>query len=295
MSILCIGQAVYDLTFPLDSFIQENQKYRIQQRLSCMGGPAANASYLCALWGIETSLIARVGNDLFGKEIIQELSSVGVSTTSIYMDKLHSTSISCILSNKQNGSRTIINTPLPNEQFPITWPTQTPNVLLLDGHEKEASLEALQKYPQATSILDAGTYKPEIMELINRVDYLVCSQDFAYQYSGISISIDQEETWYKTFERLESINPNHIVITLGEHGALYKEHNKIYRIPAYPADTIDTTGAGDIFHGAFAYGLHSDLSLKEIIELSTLAAGISVETLGGQPSIPKLDKVKSKL
>ncbi len=294
MSILCVGQAVYDITLPVDTAIIENQKYRIYHRLTCMGGPAGNAAYLCGLWNIDTFLIARIGNDGFGKEILDTLKKANVSTSSMYVNPNGSTSISCIISNTINGNRTILNTPLPEVSFPLQLPKQSPKVILFDGHEKNISLEIIKSYPDAQLILDAGTYKEEILEIIQAVNYLVCSQDFTYQYTNIHIDLNDINTWIDTFTKLEEINSHTIVITLGEQGALYKEGSIIHHIPAFHANTVDTTGAGDIFHGAFAYAIHEGYSLKDSILLASLTASISVETLGGQPSIPSFHTVKEK-
>ncbi|GCF94968.1 ribokinase [Enterococcus florum] len=290
MSILCIGQAVYDLTFPTDSTIVENQKYRIFDRHECMGAPAANAAYLCGLWGIHTSLIARIGDDLFGKEIVQTLQSAGVDTTGIRYEEQQKTSISCIMVNKKNGNRTILNAPLKETDFHPVWP-ESPKVILLDGHEQAISLEALRRFPKACSIMDAGSFKPELTELFQQVDFLVCSQDFAYQYTQIVIDLQEVSTLEATFDALEKLNSKQIVITLGEQGSVYKQAGKIVHIPAFPTKPVDTTGAGDIFHGAFAYGLHQDDSIEKIIVSASAAAALSVEKLGGQTAVPEKEKV----
>lgn len=294
MSILSIGQAVYDITFSADTPIVENQKYRIPERLECMGGPAANAAYLCALWGKETSLIARIGEDLFGQKIISQLEDAGVDTASLRIDNQLTTSISCIIVNQQNGNRTILNNPLPQGDFEINWPVHSPNVILIDGHEKESSSKAIQTYPQAITLMDAGTFKPELLDIIEAVDYLVCSKDFAYQYSGVTIDINDRKSWQDTFSKLEEINSNTIVVTLGNDGSIYKKGENIYHISAFRTNTIDTTGAGDIFHGAFAYCLDSNYSLEDTILISSLTSSISVETLGGQISIPSIKNVRSR-
>ncbi len=294
MSILCIGQAVYDITFPIDKPIVENQKYRIPERIECMGGPAANAAYLCALWGSKTSLISRIGNDLFGKKILEQLENTGVDTTSLKVDDQLATSISSIIVNQENGHRTILNTPLPLENYEPDWSVHSPDVILMDGYEKACALQAFQKYPKAITLMDAGTFKPELLDIIEAVDYLVCSKDFAYQYSGITIDMSHKETWRDTFSKLEKINPNTIVITLGSDGSIYKKEDTIYHIPAFHADTMDTTGAGDIFHGAFAYCLENHFSLKDTVRIASLTASISVETLGGQLSIPSLESVRNR-
>lgn len=291
--ILCIGQAVYDITYPVDNFPIENQKYRIYEHLECMGAPAANAAYLCALWDCDTYLIARVGHDLYGKQILKELNEANVQTSSMLIDAKNTTSLSCIIANSTNGSRTILNSPMVYQELPVHLPDLSFAVLLLDGHEIEISIRALQHYPAAISILDAGTYKEEILPLIHAVDYLVCSQDFAQQYTKQHLNIDDREQVYQIFSRLEQINSHTIVITLGDQGVVYKEGGELYHIPAFPANTVDTTGAGDIFHGAFAYGMAMGYSLHQTIQLAALTSSISVETLGGKTSIPKLNTVLS--
>ncbi|MGM0216628.1 carbohydrate kinase family protein [Enterococcus sp. AZ109] len=295
MSILCIGQAVYDITFPTEDAIVENQKYQVYDRYECMGAPAANAAYLCGLWGIETSLIARVGNDLFGKEILRTLAAVGVNTNDVRQEPHQKTSLSCIVVNKINGDRTIWNAPLQETEFSPDWPHDPPKVILVDGHERNISLEALQKYPKATSLVDAGSYKPELDTLFQTVDYLVCSEVFAFQYSGISLDINEPQTIEAVFTKLEDLNPNQIVVTLGERGSVFKQDGTIHHVPAFPTKPVDTTGAGDIFHGAFAYGLHQGKDLRDIVLFASATAALSVERMGGQTSIPTLKEVETFL
>ena len=293
MSILCVGQAVYDLTFPVNEPLVENQKYRIPDRHECMGAPAANAAYLCGSWGAETTLIARVGEDLFGQEIVRTLTAGGVDAASIYRDHAQATSISCILVNQQNGHRTILNSPMREQRFPIVWPDKEPQVLLVDGHELSAALEVLKKYPAALSIMDAGTYKPELAELVQVVDYLVCSEDFAYQATGITIQLDDPDQIKEVFRQLQTLNGNQLVITIGDQGCLWQEQEIIHHVPAFKVAPVDTTGAGDIFHGAFAFCLEQKRSLKETITFSSAASALSVQKIGGQTSIPTLAEVRS--
>lgn len=292
MSILCIGQAVYDLTFPIENTLIENQKYRIHNRHACMGAPAANAAYLTSSWRTGTSLIARVGDDLFGQEIIGTLKTGGVDTSLIHIEKDQPSSISCIAVNKLNGHRTILNAPMIENPFSIKWPKKAPNVILVDGHELEAALASLKKYPEALSIMDAGTFKPELLELIGSVDYLVCSEDFAFQYTGIQLQPEKDVEVAEVFAKMKEINSNHLVITIGDKGCLYEKNGEIRHYPAFSVKPIDTTGAGDIFHGAFAYGLEKNYPLEQIIELASAASALSVQRIGGQTSIPTLKNVQ---
>lgn len=295
MSILCIGQCAYDITFPIHTPLVENQKYRIYDKFECAGAPAANASILCAMWEEKAQLISRLGNDFYGKEILHILEANGVDTSYICMDEEFSTPISAIISNSSNGTRTIFNCPGRQRELAFQYPCNEVDVILVDGHEIQASLIALHDYKGVPSIMDAGTYKEETKELAQRVDYLVCSQDFARQYTGLEIDVEDKETWKRSFKLLHELNPNHIVITLGEDGLLYEEQGVLHHLPAYNVEAVDTTGAGDIFHGAFAYCIKKGYEVKDALIICSATSAISVQTLGGQTSIPTKDEVNEFL
>lgn len=291
--VLCIGQSVYDMTYKVNEEIIENKKYRIYEKIECMGGPATNAAYLNALWGNNVYLISRVGKDFFGKEIIEELEKVGVNTDYMKKDG-DKTSVSTIISNVENGNRTIFNCPLKNTCEEFEFPENI-DTILVDGHEKESSIKAIELYPNAKTIIDAGTYKEHLVDLIEKVDYLICSEDFAKQYTKIEKDYLDIEIAKKVFSKLGELNKNNIVVTLGEKGLMYETDGKINYMPAFKVKAIDTTGAGDIFHGAFAYCVANRYSFEESLKISSMASAISVETMGGQISIPRIEIVKSKL
>lgn len=110
-SIFCIGQSAYDITIPLDGAICENQKYRVTQKEECGGGPAFNAAYLCAMWGEKVELISRIGNDTYGKRLLEIAAQAGIGTNYLIKDDEIETPHSYIFSNQENGSRTLFNFP----------------------------------------------------------------------------------------------------------------------------------------------------------------------------------------
>ena len=108
MKALCVGHATYDITLPTNEFPVENKKMRIKKQVACGGGPACNASYLLAKWGIDTTFAGIVGDDYYGNNIISELEKVGVNTKYVEKNKDIQTDSSYIIANLSNGSRTII-------------------------------------------------------------------------------------------------------------------------------------------------------------------------------------------
>lgn len=292
--ILCVGHSAYDITYLLSDFPKENQKYKAEDRMMTGGGPSGNAAYLLAKYGEEVSYITSLGLDEYARIILEEFQKVGVDTKHILQDAKFTTPCSLILANRQNGSRTIINYRNQNviEDISLNYET-SPEIILFDGHEMEFAKKVLQEFPNAIKVLDAGTYKESTKFLGAIVDYLVCSEDFAKAYCKRDVIL--EEDFAQVLDELKKLNSNQIIVTLGERGVILEKEGKVQHFKAFPAKAIDTTGAGDIFHGAFVYGLSQGFSLEQNIVFSSACAALSVEKIGGRTSIPELAEVYEKI
>lgn len=293
--ILCIGQSVLDITVPLDGPIEQNVKYHILNKFCCGGGPAFNSACLCGKWNAPTGFLTQIGKDENGKYLKKVLEEGNVLPDYIIENADMQTPYSYIFTNSQTGDRTLCNFPAKTENTDFDFPDDDVSVILSDGHEPELSLQAIRKYSDAVSIVDAGGYRESTMAVARASDYLVCSEYFASQHTGRKIHPDDWGTCLEVFSEIEKINGRHVVITLGDKGLLYKDGKEVRHLPAFPVKAVDTTGAGDIFHGAFAYGIFMDMPYLDILKLSSMASAAACETLGGNTSIPELDTVKKRL
>lgn len=295
MDVLCIGHAAYDVVLPLPQFPEEDVKYVLEEKNECGGGPGANAAYLLAKWGVPAGFMGQLGQDVYGERIVQELTEVGINLNLLQINDDKPTPFSAILVNRQNGSRTILNVrkpPKPLDNFDQLTPELKPRVILMDGHELGASLKALEMYPQAISILDAGSLKPSTLELAGKVDFLITSQSFAMKYCQTE-SLDNDIAAIACLHELQSLGKAQVVVTLGKRGLIYLADEESFRLPAYPVKAVDTTGAGDVFHGAFAFGLLKGFRLMDNLQFSSAAAALSVQHSGARTSIPELEQVQS--
>lgn len=289
--VLCIGHSAYDITLPVESFPIENKKYDIKDVCECGGGPAGNAAFLISKWGLNCAYAGCIGNDTYGLKIKEELEDVGVNLEYLIVDENYDTPFSFILANNENGSRTLFNHDNKGKKTKtISFKDQKVDTILVDGHELEASIEALKKYPDAVSILDGGSFNNRTETLAKMVDYLVCSEDFAKQYTGID-ELELEENRAKVFGKLSILNNKNIIVTLGAKGSLYEQDGEILHQSTYKVNSIDSTGAGDIFHGAFAYGITQSYDVIKTIKISSIAAALSVEKIGGRVAIPSIERV----
>lgn len=289
MKILVIGHAAYDITMAVDSFPKENTKNRIDNRVECGGGPAGNAAYLLGKWGMEVYFAGVVGNDEYGKRIKEEFESVNVNTKYLEFSNEYSTTNSFIVVNRENGSRTSFahrNKKMAMKEIELDF---EPDIILFDGQEVEMTNKLLDRYPNAISIIDAGRPTDDIIKLAKRVNYLVCSKEFSENVSNIKINNDED--YLKVYNYMKNEFNNEVIITLEEKGCLYSYEGKIKIMPSLKVKAIDTTGAGDIFHGAFTYCIANNFSLEKTLKISNLTGALSVTKIGSKNSIPEKEDI----
>lgn len=290
MKILCIGHAAYDITTPVEDYPKENTKNRVHSRIECGGGPAGNAAYLLGKWGVETYFAGIVGDDLYGNRIKEEYNVVGVNSDYLQISNKHTTTSSYIIANRANGSRTILTYRPSDMKMEDVNINIKPDIILLDGQESVISEKVLRENPNAISIIDAGRDRKEIRDLCKMVTYVVCSKEFAELVSGISIY--ENDSLDYAFKKLEEEFNTTIIITLEATGCAYRNKEGIVEIvPSVKVKSIDSTGAGDIFHGAFTYGISQNWSLPDILRFSNITGAMSVTRIGGRNSIFELNEI----
>ena len=292
MKILCIGHSSWDMTVPVDDYPIENTKYRFSEKYSAGGGPASNAAYLLGKWGIETVIATTIGSDDFGTKIKKEFQDIKVNTEYIETNYEKETSFSFILINKKNGSRTVFNVATEHPALKKLNYDFTPDIIFTDGHDYGATQNAKSKYQNAISVIDAGRITPELLELCKYIKYIVCSKGFAETVTGMKFDFNNPQSLVNIYTKLQNKYPNSkLTITLEEHGCLYTSGNEIKIMPGLKLTPVDTTGAGDIFHGAFTYGLANGFDMDKIVTFANIAAGLSVTKMGSRLSIPSLSEV----
>lgn len=295
MTILSIGRTSYDITCPVDEYPIEGTKYLLNEKIESGGGTASIVSYLLGKWG-ETSYFAGViGSDDYGSKIKKELEQVMVKTELMEVSYEVGTPVSVILVNKKNGTRTrfdIVSNTQPNlKKYDYSI---RPDVIFSDGKEYSATINALNKFPKAISIVDAGRVNRDLLELCKFVKYIVCSKGFAETVSGLKIDYNNSASLVNVYKKLKLKYPNNeIVVTLENMGAMYTVNGEIRIMPGIKTQVVDPSGAGDIFHGAFAYCMANGFDMEKAITYSNIAAGLSVGKMGASPSIPMLKEVIS--
>jgi len=295
MTILSIGKASYDITCPVEEYPIEGTKYLLNEKIEAGGGVAANVAYLLGKWGEISYFAGVVGSDDYGTKIKKDLEQVTVKTELMEVSYEVGTPVSVVLVNKKNGSRTrfdIVSTTQPNlKKYDYSI---RPDVIFSDGKEYSATINALNKFPQAISIVDAGRVNRDLLELCKFVKYIVCSKGFAETVSGLKIDYNNSASLVNVYKKLKDKYPNNeIIITLENMGAMYTVNGEIRVMPGIKTQVVDPSGAGDIFHGAFVYCIANGFDMEKAITYSNITAGLSLSKMGGSTSIPTLKEVIS--
>ena len=288
MKILCLGLVDYDITLPLENYPEENTKNRLTKQIECGGGQTANAACLLAKYGEEVYISGLIGNDLYGKNIINEFNSFNVNTKYLQMSDDINTSVSHILVNLQNGSRTTLTVKEPHKMNNMDIDLK-PDIILIDGQEEDMARKVLKENPEAIKIIDAGSYRQPIISLCSSCDLIIASMDYLEGFYDKKIKTEEElKDAYMT---MKAYYDKELVVTLGSLGSIGFIDGEAKIVPSLKVKATDSTGAGDIFHGAFIYGLIHGMSLKDNLRFSNIAGALSVDKIGARNSFPELSEV----
>ncbi len=291
MIVLCIGHASMDISMYTYGFPKENEKYRLKEMIESPGGPALTASLLLGKWGVNTYYEGLIGKDEEGLKILKSLKENNVKTDYVQVDENVQTTKTFIIINKNNASRTLFNKLDDYNEKPNKEITITPDIILMDAEHYELSKDAITKFPNAIKVIDAGKLTKSTILLAKVSDYIICSKEFAEITTKIKIDYNNPSTLKNILNKMNEIYNGQVIITSEEKGCLYKLDNKIKLMSALKVKAVDTTGAGDIFHGAFVYGLSKNLPLEKCLKIANIAAGLSVKKQGSAISIPEVEEV----
>ncbi len=290
IDVLCVGAGTYDLIYSVDRDPQPDEKIRAQSFAGCGGGPAANAAITVSHLGLQAGFVGYLGRDIFGNAHFEELLEAGVLTNLIARGE-HPSALSVVMV-KPDGSRSLVNYRKP-ESFlaagSVDFKHVDAKVILFDGHEPHISppLAGLARQQGIITLLDAGSIHSGTEELASLVDYLVCSEKFVLGFTG-------QKDEYKALEKLAPYAPN-VVITVGDRGLVWKNKEESGQLEPYKVTAVDTTGAGDVFHGALAACLAEERDWLESLSYASAAGALCCTKIGARLGIPTKIEVEGLL
>ena len=267
--------------------IPVDDKVETLANLTQGGGPAATATFAAARLGAKTAFIGATGDDERGRSILTGLRDGGVNTDAIAIRSGTESPAAFCWTEKSTGHRSIVWTrggvkPLSPEETDFTM-IKSAKILHLDGHQTATALHAAQiaRKNGVTVSIDAGTIVPDIEKLLALADIVIASEKFAERLTG---DVNPE----KSVRKLFCGNCRFAAVTMGIHGSIGFDGRTIFEKPAFKVKVVDTTGAGDVFHGAFAYRYLNGGNWSECLCFAAAVAALKCTGFGGRTGIPTL-------
>ena len=285
--VVGVGYCAVDYLGIVPRYADLDTKMEMSPFIKQGGGPAATAMVTVARLGGRASYVGKVGDDDFGRFMLDQLALEGVDTSQVGIEPGAESQFAFIVVDGETGKRTIYWT---RSGVPSLRPDEvkrehilSAKVLLVDGHDIQAAIEAAGWANEAgiPVVYDAGTARENTDLQFERTNYLAASRLFASAFTGEN---DPEKAARAMLGGRRKLS----AVTLGDEGCVYATSDGLFHQPAFKVDTVDTTGAGDVFHGALAFGVLRDWPIPEIVEFASAVAAMKCTALGGRTAIPTL-------
>jgi sulfofructose kinase len=292
--VVGMGLNSVDFLCVVPTFPASNSKMKIDRFSKQGGGQVATAMVALRRWGLKTRYIGKVGGDDLGQFSLDSIGRELVDTSGVAVEPNASTQFAFILVERSSGDRTILwnrdDRLMYREGELRKKDICSGKILLLDGHDIRAAIQCARWAREAgiSTVIDIDVVEPATPELIREVDFVITSSRFPTAFTGIP---DRE----KALLELRKHTSGFLCATLGHEGAMALANDKITYIKGFEVNAVDTTGAGDVFHAGFIYGLIQNWEVTEILRFANAVAGLKCRDLGGRKGIPALEEAQTFL
>jgi sulfofructose kinase len=293
--VLGIGLNATDTLILVQEFPPYAGKVAFDRELLSPGGQVATAIVACAKLGLRTKYVGTIGDDLRGQIQRESLEGTGVDTASVITRAGCPNQTAYIIIDERTGERTVLWQ--RHECLRLTpadiRPEDVSNARLLhiDGYDIEAAAYAagIARASGTPVSLDVDTVYPGFESVLSQVDYLVAGSGWPAKWTGES----------DPFAALPLLQREYgcrvAAMTLGDHGALAYAGGTWTYSPAFEVSCVDTTGAGDVFHGAFCFAILREMPMQAALDFANAAAAMNCTGVGARGHVPLLTEVNGLL
>ena len=285
INVVGIGLNATDIVMQVPRFPFLAGKVRLQSVGQQAGGQMATAMVTCQRLGLRARYIGRVGDDDAGRFQLASLRREGLDLSHLRVVRGVTTQLGYIVVEQASGERTVFwhrdprLTLLPSDLKGDYLGAA--RVLHLDGCDVQACLRAARQARRLgiRVVADLDTVYPKIERLLPHIDYLLAASNFPPALTGLD----------DPFESLAILSREYRIhaggMTLGRDGALVFSGGRYYYSPGFVVNTVDTTGAGDVFHGSFVYGLVRGWEMERLLDFANAMAALNCTALGARGGI----------
>ena len=292
-AVVGIGMSTVDYLFIVPDLPAFGKSVRATEYLRQPGGPVSTALVTLARLGIPTCFIGKVGDDLDGQFIKEEFEKEGVDTSQLEVELGRLSRTTLVLIDQETGERCFTTHLSTCTSIGLKDTDREKITLAKILHLDDADQVSIQAAKWAKSVgvsvvFDGTWYKESLPDLLRFVDVAIVSDILAQKWMpGVSPEI--------ITQKLCDFGVRMAIVTLGNQGCVARWNQSTSAFSAFPVDVVDTTGAGDAFHGGFIYGLLQDWNPEKTIQFASAVAAINCRSLGGRSGLPTLETVEQFL
>jgi sulfofructose kinase len=290
VDVVGVGLNATDTLIPVAHYPSRGSKVEFRSAKVLPGGQVATAMIACQQWGLRARYIGKVGDDIAAELHRSEFARLGVEARLFTAPGCPSQQAFILVDD--GGERTVLwkrddRLTLRPEELQRDWIAHS-RALHVDGHDTAAAAAAA-RWARAAGvpvIADLDELYPGVEKLLQSVDYLITSRD-------IPGRLTEEPDLRKSLPALsERFGSRLTAATLGEEGVLAWDGKQFHYASAFCVQTVDTTGAGDIFHAGFIYGLLQGWPLQRQLDFACAAAALNCTTIGARGGIQSVDSIE---
>lgn len=290
--VVGVGLNATDTLLLVPQFPAYGGKAPFVREIRSPGGQVASAMVACAKLGMRTKYIGSVGDDEGGRILLDSLTRAGIDVSHVQLRDNCPNQSAYIVIDQTTGERTILwQRPeclriVPHQIAPDQ--ISAARLLHIDGHDT-AAVEHAARIARRHDIpvtVDVDTIYHGFDRVLPYVDYLIASTNFPVEWTSerdpfLALELIKKEYRMKV-----------AAMTLGPYGALALADGRFHYSPAFVVNCRDTTGAGDVFHGAFCYAVVEGYSIEDTLEFSNAMAALNCKALGAQGGIQGVDAAR---
>lgn len=297
--IVVVGSANIDLTTFTDEFPRPGETIFGREFHLGFGGKGANQAVAARLCGARVSMVARLGDDLFGPATIQNFAARGIDTSHVRITKGVSSGVAPIFVDSAGQNRILVVKGANDALLPADVDDAADLLRAADCivMQLEIPLETMYytlrfaRRHAIRTILNPAPGQSLDLQRLSDADYVIPNETEAEALSGLGVT-NLHEARTCAVHLLQG-GLRRVIITLGANGALLASDDALEHIPPYRVDPVDTTGAGDAFIGSFACFLAGGYSETEAIQRANVYAALSTLGIGTQSSFVTAERFEA--
>jgi sulfofructose kinase len=289
-----IGANVFDTLITLPEYPAEDTKLKADSIVTAGGGPTATglvaAAKLSASMNVSVEFIGSVAGDERGRWLLEDFARWGVKTDNVTIEPNCEAFCSFVMLSSAAKTRTCVfhrgNKPPLKLNSTQKEAVAGSEILMVDGNELNAAIEGAKiiRSSGGKVLYDAGGLYEGIENLLPLADLLIPSEEFALKFTGANTAEDAAVKLFETY------SPEVVVITQGKRGGIVYD-GKLTSYPIIETDVVDSNGAGDVFHGAFALASVIGWDYRKCAMFASATSSLKCTKVGARAAVPSFEEV----